>query len=132
MTSQPPNNDAPTTTWKVATARPGQMWGWINWQAWEAGYPPLGAVEYTLYTDEPHPYHPSCYGWGIISINLWSSAVWAASSNSTSRRSASSGQLIPSTRTQPRETSPATSMLTTAARWPMSWPASSPSRLASG
>jgi hypothetical protein len=54
MTSQPPNNDAPTTTWKVATARPGQMWGWTNWQAWEAGYPPLGAVEYTLYTDEPH------------------------------------------------------------------------------
>ena len=27
------------------------MWGWRNWQAWEAGYPPLGAVEYRLYTD---------------------------------------------------------------------------------
>lgn len=52
MTSQPPNNDAPATTWKVAAARPGQMWGWTNWQAWEAGYPSLGAVEYTLYSDE--------------------------------------------------------------------------------
>jgi hypothetical protein len=28
------------------------MWGWTNWQAWKAGYPPLGAVEYSLYTDE--------------------------------------------------------------------------------
>jgi hypothetical protein len=51
MTTQPPNNDAPTSTWKVWVARPGVMWGWANWQAWKASYPPLGAVEYTLYTD---------------------------------------------------------------------------------
>jgi hypothetical protein len=29
------------------------MWGWANWQAWEAGHPPLGGVEHTLYTDAP-------------------------------------------------------------------------------
>jgi hypothetical protein len=51
MTTQPPDNDSPSTTWMVAAARPGRMWGWTNWQAWEAGYPPLGGVEYTLYTD---------------------------------------------------------------------------------
>jgi hypothetical protein len=36
---------------KLPAAGPGQMWGWANWQAWEAGHPPLGGVEYTLYTD---------------------------------------------------------------------------------
>jgi hypothetical protein len=51
MTTQLPNDDASTPTWKLAAARPGQMWGWANWQAWEAGHPPLGGVEYTLYTD---------------------------------------------------------------------------------
>jgi hypothetical protein len=51
MTTQPPNDDALTPASKLAAAGPGQMWGWANWQAWEAGYPPLGGVEYTLYTD---------------------------------------------------------------------------------
>jgi hypothetical protein len=34
-----------------AAVRPGEMWGWANWRAWNAGSPTLGAVEYTLYTD---------------------------------------------------------------------------------
>jgi hypothetical protein len=34
-----------------AAARAGEMWGWANWRAWQAGRPALGAVEYTLYTD---------------------------------------------------------------------------------
>jgi hypothetical protein len=38
---------------QLAAAGPGQMWGWANWRAWEAGRPPLGGVEYTLYTDAP-------------------------------------------------------------------------------
>ena len=34
-----------------SAARPGEMWGWANWRAWESGLPTFGAVEYTLYTD---------------------------------------------------------------------------------
>jgi hypothetical protein len=36
-----------------AVSHLGEMWGWANWQAWKAGRPALGAVEYTLHTDAP-------------------------------------------------------------------------------
>ena len=35
----------------TVAVRPGEMWGWANWRAWNAGHPTLGAAEYTLYTD---------------------------------------------------------------------------------
>jgi hypothetical protein len=50
MTTPPTDNSA-TPEVRLPAAGPGQMWGWRNWQAWEAGYSPLGAVEYRLYTD---------------------------------------------------------------------------------
>ena len=159
MTNQPPNDDAPATTWKVAAARPGQMWGWTNWQAWEAGYPSLGAVEYTLYSDEQRLMGKEARE-GLGPYQLLQTGVFQVGSDAPSpsvvlrvghyiyppvvlsgvggffdrdvKAIRLIGAVAPIDLDSAQGARPATSMRTTAARWPMSWPVSSPSPSASG